>query len=292
MIAYAACRLCPRACGIDRRAQRGACGMGDTMMIARAMLHAWEEPCISGDTGAGAIFFSGCSLRCAYCQNYEISHLGRGEPASPEQLAAIMEALVAQGARTIDLVTGTHFAPGILSALERYRPPVPVVWNSGGYESVETLRALEGAVDVYLPDLKHFSPRLSALCAGAPDYFARAAAAVREMCRQTGAPEYDGRGVMRRGTLIRHLVLPGCTTDSMKLLAFIREELPPGTPVSLMRQYTPEPFCRVPGLNRRVTAREYDRVLAYADAIGLSGYRQDADSADARFTPSFDGRGV
>lgn len=289
MDGYAACRLCPRECGVDRRVSPGACGMGAEMKIARAMLHLWEEPCISGDTGAGAIFFSGCSLRCAYCQNDEISHLGRGETTTPERLADIMRDLVARGARTIDLVTGTHFAPGILRALALYRPPVPVVWNSGGYESVGAIRALEGAVDVYLPDLKHFSPRLSALCAGAPDYFARASAAIIEMCRQTGAPRYDERGVMLRGTLVRHLVLPGCTADSLKLLAFVREELPPGTPVSLMRQYTPEPYCRVPGLDRRVTKREYDRVLAYARAVGIPGYRQAGDSADARFTPDFRG---
>ncbi len=289
---YAACRLCPRACGVDRRVSRGVCGMDDQMTIARAMLHMWEEPCISGDTGAGAIFFSGCTLRCKYCQNYEISHQRRGEPVTPDRLADMMRRLVEEGARTVDLVTGTQFVPDILAALALYRPPVPIVWNCGGYESLDTLRLLEGVVDVYLPDFKHYSPRLSTLCAAAPDYFAVASEAIKEMCRQTGAPQYDERGVMLRGTLIRHLILPGCTADSMKILAFIREELPKGTPVSIMRQYTPEPWCDVPGLDRRVTDREYARVMAYARAIGVAGYEQEKASADARFTPDFDGRGV
>lgn len=289
---YAACRLCPRQCAVDRRNGTGFCGMGDEMRVARIMCHTWEEPCIAGASGAGAVFFSGCSLRCAYCQNYEISHLGHGESITPARLANRMRELVMQGASSIDLVTGTHFVPGILEALTCYRPPVPVVWNNSGYECVETLRLLEGAVDVYLPDFKHVSPRLSALCAGASDYFDRASAAIREMCRQTGDPVYNAEGVMLRGTLVRHLVLPGCTADSMKVLRFIRDELPPGTPVSLMRQYTPEPFCRVPGLDRRVSDREYARVLAYAQEIGVTGYRQESDSADARFTPAFDGQGV
>ena len=220
------CTLCPRRCGVDRSAKTGFCGMGETPRIARAALHFWEEPCISGARGSGAVFFSGCTLRCAYCQNYEISHEGKGQDISVSRLAEIFRELEAQGAHNLNLVTGTPFAPAILDALELYRPKIPIVWNTSGYETLETLRRLEGAVDVYLPDLKHVSPRLAKLCAGAPDYFHAASAAIREMCRQTGAPRQDENGMLLRGTLIRHLILPGLTGESMKLLTWVRDTLP------------------------------------------------------------------
>lgn len=287
----APCALCPRNCRVDREEKTGYCGMGPNPKIARAALHFWEEPCISGVRGSGAVFFSGCTLRCAYCQNREISHLGQGKEVSPRHLAEIFRMLVAQGAHNLNLVTGTQFVPAILEALAIYDPPVPVVWNSGGYEKIETLRRLEGAVDIYLPDFKHLSPRLSALCAGATDYGEVAAAAIAEMLRQTGPPVYDADGMMLRGTLIRHLILPGCTGDSMKILSYIAEHFP-GVPVSLMRQYTPEPWCTIPGLDRRITDREYARVLDHFRALGLQGYLQEKESADAAYTPPFDLTGV
>ncbi len=288
----ASCTLCPRQCGVDRTERTGFCGMGPMPRVARAALHFWEEPCISGEKGSGAVFFSGCTLRCAFCQNYSISHEGLGKDISVGRLADIFKSLEDQGAHNINLVTATPFAPAVLEALALYRPGIPVVWNTSGYETLETLRMLEGAVDIYLPDLKHVSPRLSALCAGAPDYFERASQAIREMCRQTGPAQYDENGMMRRGVIVRHLILPGCTSDSMKALDFIAESLPPGTPVSLMRQYTPEPWCSIKGLDRRVTDAEYDRVLTHFKYLELSGFTQEKEAADGGYTPDFDMTGV
>lgn len=288
----AECTLCPRRCKVDRREKTGFCGMEEMPRIARAALHFWEEPCISGTRGSGAVFFSGCTLRCAYCQNYEISHLGQGKEITVQRLADIFRALEDQGAHNVNLVTGTPFVPSILKALEMYRPGIPIVWNSGGYEMVETLKMLEGAVDIYLPDLKHVSPRLSKLCAGALDYFEIASAALQEMCRQTGSAVYDAEGMMKKGVIVRHLILPGCTGDSKKALDFIAEKLPPGTPVSLMRQYTPSRYCAIQGLDRRVTDQEYERVLAHYEALGLTGYTQEKESADSAYTPPFDLTGV
>ena len=286
------CTLCPRRCGVDRSQGTGWCGMGESPRVARAALHFWEEPCISGTRGSGAVFFSGCTLRCCYCQNWEISHEGKGMDITPRRLADIFWMLEDQGAHNINLVTATPFVPAILDALSMYRPAVPVLWNSGGYETVETLKKLEGAVDIYLPDLKHVSSRLSALCAGAPDYFEAASAAIREMCRQTGDAVYDADGMMRRGVIVRHLILPGCASDSCAALDFIAEQLPPGTPVSLMRQYTPIPQCGVKGMDRRITGREYARVLEHFRALGLQGYTQEKESADSAYTPPFDMTGV
>ena len=286
------CTLCPRRCGVDRAVKTGFCGMGERPRVARAALHFWEEPCISGTRGSGAVFFSGCTLRCAYCQNYEISHQGKGREISVSQLADIFRALRDQGAHNINLVTGTPFVPAILDALEKYHPGIPIVWNTGGYETLETLKMLEGAVDVYLPDCKHVSPRLSKLCAGAPDYFEAASQAIREMCRQTGPAMYDEEGMMQRGVIVRHLILPGCTGDSIRVLDFLAENLPEGTPVSLMRQYTPEPWCEIPGLDRRITDGEYRRVLDHFEALGLTGFTQEKESADSAYTPDFDLTGV
>lgn len=286
------CELCPRRCGADREQTMGFCGVPLRLRCARAALHYWEEPCISGREGSGTVFFSGCTLGCVYCQNYEISHGGEGREITPEKLADIFRALYDAGANNINLVTGTQFTPLILEAFSLYRPPIPVVWNSSGYERVETLRMLEGLVDIYLPDLKHVSPALAALCADAPDYFEYASKAVIEMCRQTGLPVYDERGIMQKGTIVRHLILPGCTADSRKVLDFIAENLPEGTPVSLMRQYTPIEACRVRGLERRITDREYRRVQDYYEALGLSGFTQDAESAEKCYTPPFDLTGI
>ena len=286
------CTLCPRKCRVNRSETTGFCGMGDTLKLARAALHFWEEPCIAGTKGSGALFFSGCTLRCCYCQNHSLSHEGHGKEISVERLAEIFRSLYEQGAHNLNFVTGTPFVPQILEALAIYKPPIPIVWNCGGYESLDTLKMLEGTVDIYLPDMKHVSPRLSALCAKAPDYFEVASAALSEMCRQTGTPIYDDSGIMQKGTLIRHLILPGCTQDSMQVLNFIAEKLPKGTPVALMRQYTPQPFCTVKGLDRPITDTEYHRVLNHFEMLGLSGYTQEKTSSDTAFTPAFDFTGV
>ncbi|MBR6753863.1 MAG: radical SAM protein [Clostridia bacterium] len=286
------CTLCPRRCRVNRSEKLGFCGMGVQPKLARAALHFWEEPCISGTKGSGALFFSGCTLRCAYCQNHSLSHEGHGKEISVQRLAEIFRSLYEQGAHNLNFVTATPFVPQVLEALEIYRPPIPIVWNCSGYEAMETLKMLEGVVDIYLPDMKHVSSRLSALCAKAPDYFDVASAALIEMCRQTGTPVYDENGMLQKGTLIRHLLLPGCTKDSMQVLNFIAEQLPGGTPVSLMRQYTPQPFCLIKGLDRPVTDQEYRRVLDHFQQLQLTGYTQEKASSDTAYTPLFDFTGV
>lgn len=288
------CTLCPRNCGAERTAESGAgvCRMGTQPKIARAALHMWEEPCISGTRGSGAVFFSGCGLRCVFCQNEAISQQGEGKIVTPQRLADIFRELEAQGAHNINLVTAAHFVPAVLEAMNLYRPNIPIVYNSSGYESVETLRMLSGVVDIYLPDYKYIDPNMAAMLSGARDYPDVAFAAIAEMIRQTGAPVYDENGMMQRGTLIRHLVLPGLTGDSMKILTRIRDEFP-GIPVSLMGQYTPcGRALSISGMDRKIKKKEYARVLAHMEAIGLDGYRQELGSADGAFIPSFDGTGV
>lgn len=288
------CTLCPRNCGVERTAESGAgvCRMGTQPKIARAALHMWEEPCISGTRGSGAVFFSGCGLRCVFCQNEAISQQGEGKIVTPARLAEIFRELEAQGAHNINLVTAAHFVPAVLEALSLYRPNIPIVYNSSGYESIETLRMLSGVVDIYLPDYKYIDPNMAAMLSGTRDYPDVAFAAIAEMIRQTGAPVYDENGMMQRGTLIRHLVLPGLTGDSMKILTRIRDEFP-GIPVSLMGQYTPcGRALSMPGMDRKIKKKEYARVLAHMEAIGLDGYRQELGSADGAFIPSFDETGV
>ena len=286
--------LCPRRCGAARTetAGSGVCGEGTLPRIARAALHRWEEPCISGTRGSGAVFFSGCALRCAFCQNEAISRGGCGEAVSIRRLADIFRELVGQGAHNINLVTAAHFVPAVLDALELYRPGIPLVYNSSGYESMETLRLLDGVIDVYLPDYKYIDPAMARLLSGAADYPDVAWAAITEMRRQTGKAVYDDQGMMTRGTLIRHLLLPGLTGDAMRILTRIRDELP-DTPVSLMGQYVPCGRAReIPGMNRRVTKREYDRVKAHMQMIGLDGYRQELEAASGEYVPDFDLSGV
>ena len=288
------CTLCPRNCGAERTAESGAgvCRMGTQPKIARAALHMWEEPCISGARGSGAVFFSGCGLRCVFCQNEAISQQGEGKIVTPARLAEIFRELEAQGAHNINLVTAAHFVPAVLEALSLYRPNISIVYNSSGYESIETLRMLSGVVDIYLPDYKYIDPNMAAMLSGARDYPEVAFAAIAEMIRQTGAPVYDENGMMQRGTLIRHLVLPGLTGDSMKILTRIRDEFP-GIPVSLMGQYTPcGRALSMPGMDRKIKKKDYARVLAHMEAIGLDGYRQELGSADGAFIPSFDETGV
>lgn len=282
-----ACMLCPRRCGANRAAAPGFCGLGEEMLIARIAPHLWEEPPVSGTRGTGAVFFSGCTLRCAYCQNGDISHRNAGRAFTPRALADSLKRLEDLGVESISFITATPFVPRILETLEIYRPPLPLVWNSSGYELTETLKLLDGVIDVYLPDLKHFSARMGKLCAGAPDYFEAASAALREMCRQTGTPVYNENGIMLKGTLVRHLILPGLTGESLKLLTWIRDELPEGTPVSLMRQYVPCNGVSIPGLGRRITEKEYARVRNHMFALNLPGFLQEEASADKCFIPAF-----
>ena len=281
------CTLCPRQCGVDRSSSRGFCGLGEEMVLGRIAPHLWEEPPISGVRGTGAVFFSGCTLRCAYCQNGEISHRNTGRVFSPKDLSDALRRLTDLGVQSISLITATPFMEQILRTLDLWRPPLPLVWNTSGYERVETLRRLEGVIDVYLPDLKHFSPRMGQLCAGAPDYFEAASQALVEMCRQTGAPRPNAEGVWEKGTLVRHLILPGLTGESMTLLTWVKDTLPPGTPVSLMRQYLPCNNVSIPGLNRQVTEKEYRRVRDHMLALNLPGFLQEPESADADFIPQF-----
>ena len=281
------CTLCPRQCGADRSVQPGFCGLGEEMLIARIAPHLWEEPPISGSRGTGAVFFSGCTLRCVYCQNGDISHRNEGRPFTPRELSDALKRLTDLGVHTLSFITGTPFVPRILEALELWHPPLPLVWNTSGYETVDTLRRLEGVIDVYLPDLQHFSTRAGQLCAAAPDYFTVTSAAIKEMCRQTGTPVYDENGIMLKGTLIRHLILPGFTSESLRLLTWVRDELPAGIPVSLMRQYIPCNGVSVPGLDRRITEKEYSRVRDHMIALDLPGFLQEPDSADRDFIPLF-----
>ncbi|MBQ8961246.1 MAG: radical SAM protein [Ruminococcus sp.] len=294
---YRACRLCPRKCGTDRSSTAGACGMTGKIFAAKASLHKWEEPCISSKNGAGTVFFSGCSLRCCFCQNYKISSRSFGAEISPERLGQIFLTLQEEGADNIDLVTPTHFVPSILRALDlvKGRLRIPVVYNSSGYELPETIALLEGYVDVFLPDLKYLSSELSARYSGAPDYFERASKAVLAMTDQAGELVFDGEGKLLKGTVIRHLVLPGCRKDSMEIMRWIARSIPPEKAlVSIMDQYTPFPHLpeSFPELRRRVTKMEYNRVVDLAAELGLKGYTQEKSSASESYVPNFDLSGI
>lgn len=283
---YTNCRLCPRECGVNRAAgETGFCGCPAAALVAKTMRHMWEEPVLAGSGGSGAVFFGGCTLGCKYCQNAAISGGPVGKPTDSAGLRRIFEDLIAQGAENIDLVTPTHFLPTILPALEP-KLPVPVVCNCGGYERVETLRELEGKIDIYLPDFKYADGALATALSGAPDYFPRAQDAIREMVRQTGAPQWQGERLVR-GTVIRHLILPGHVDNSLRVLDWIGETFAPGQVlVSLMRQYTPMGNLPAP-FDRRVTEEEYQAVLSWMYLNDLEGFTQEAESADRGFIPDF-----
>ena len=283
---YVNCNLCPRECYVNREAgDVGYCRGPATAMVAKTMIHKWEEPALAGEGGSGAIFFGGCTLGCKYCQNYAISGNPVGKAADSAALRQMMEDLIAQGAENIDLVTPTQYLPTILPALEP-KLPVPVVYNCGGYEKAETLRALEGKVDVYLPDLKYADNRLARVLSGAGDYFETATAAIREMVRQTGPVVWEGDKVVK-GVIIRHLILPGCVDNSLKVLDWIGDNFAPGEVlVSLMRQYTPVGNLPAP-LDRKITDEEYDAVLSWMYLNDLEGFTQEADAADTQFIPDF-----
>ena len=283
---YVNCKLCPRQCGADRSAgQRGFCGCPDTALVAKTMLHKWEEPALAGSGGSGAIFFGGCTLGCKYCQNLAISACPAGVPTNSAGLRRMMETLIEQGAENIDLVTPTHFLPTILPALTP-KLPVPVVYNCGGYERPEMLRQLEGKVDIYLPDMKYADNALGAALSGAPDYFETASAAIREMVRQTGQVGWEGDKV-KKGVIVRHLILPGHVENSLKVLDWLGETFAPGQIlVSLMRQYTPMGGLSAP-FDRKVTDEEYDAVLSWMYLNGLQGFTQADAAADKAFVPDF-----
>lgn len=298
------CRLCPRACGADRAAgQTGYCGADDRLMVARAALHHWEEPCLSGapdDTrGSGTVFFSGCALRCCYCQNYPISQEGVGKAITVERLAEIFLRLQRDGARNINLVTATQYLPQVRRALDLARADglaLPIVYNTGGYETVAAVKALTGYVNIWLTDFKYADPALADRLSAAPDYPAVAEAALRQMLLQTGAPVYDKEGFLQRGVIVRHLALPGCVQDSravLTTLAHLQQET--GIPFvpSLMSQFTPFYKAAEHGLGRRITTYEYRQVIDEAIRLGLTdGYMQEKSSAREEYTPPFDLEGV
>ena len=287
------CMLCPRGCGADREGGAlGTCGVPYTLYVARIAPHYFEEPPISGTRGSGTVFFAGCALGCVFCQNQEISRGVAGEAMSEAALAEAILALADTGVHNINLVTGSHYTDTLARVLHtvKLHLKIPVVWNSSGYELPETLKLLEGLVDIYLPDFKYFSPELASVCSSVPDYADFATAALREMVRQTGAVVFDEEGMLRRGTVVRHLVLPGCRQDSVEVLRRIAESVPVADiRLSLMRQYTPDfappsaPKC----LQRRVTSFEYDFVAAEAERLGFEGFLQEKSSATAAYTPKF-----
>ena len=293
-----ACRLCPRDCRVDRGAgKKGFCGMDGTVKLARAALHMWEEPCISGTKGSGAVFFSGCGLRCCFCQNHDIAIGSRGIPVTVERLSEIFLELKEKGAANINLVTGAHYVPQIIRALEmagKKGMDLPVVYNSSGYEKTETLKMLEGYVDVYLPDMKYMEPELARKFSNAPDYVETAQKTIREMVRQTGPCEFGDDGYIRRGTIVRHLLLPGHTRNSRKVLEYLHGTYGDEIYISIMNQYTPVRELREFGeLNRKVTKREYEKVLDAAVDMGIkNGFIQEGETASESFIPDFDYEGV
>ena len=288
------CEICPRRCNAERTEKKagGVCRMPAGLVVARAMLHMWEEPVLSGTNGAGCIFFSGCNLGCVFCQNGHISHENFGKVITPAHLREIMEDLVSQGAHCIDLVTPTHFTPWVLEALEKPLG-VPVVWNSGGYERVETLRTLEGKVQIYLPDLKYAMERPARELSAAPDYFEVAAAAIDEMVRQVGAYQIGDDGLMRSGVILRHLVLPGQMENTKRVIDYVSAHFPPKAVLfSLMSQYTPQSGA-TGALARRLNEREYCTAVQYMRDCGLTdGFCQELSSAKEEYTPVFDLQGV
>lgn len=293
------CVLCPRNCGTDRKSgKKGYCGESDTLRIARAALHFWEEPVISGENGSGAVFFTGCNLKCIFCQNAEIAASRVGKEVSVSRLAEIFAELQAKGANNINLVTASHYVPQVAEALREAKDKglsIPVVYNTSSYEKPETLRMLEGLVDIYLPDFKYMDAKLARDYSGAENYPEIVKEAVAEMYRQVGTPEFDSdTGLMKRGVIVRHLVMPGGVKNAKAVIDYLWETYGNHIYISLMNQYTPmRKFEAFPELNRKVTKREYERVVAYAIDKGIeNAFIQEGDTAKESFIPSFDGEGV
>lgn len=288
------CTGCPRECGADRKNEKGCCGVGQEFTLARAAKHMWEEPPISGTKGSGTVFFSGCNLGCVFCQNYEISYGCKGKTVTSERLREICEGLIDDGVHNINLVNPTHYALALCDFLEKNSFSVPVIYNSGGYEKTETLKELEDKIQIYLPDLKYISDERSGKYSSAPDYFSYASKALLEMKRQCPENIYDDEGIMQKGMIVRHLILPKNTNQSLKILDWIKENLGTDTVISLMSQYTPcgkvEAF---PELQRKITEREYLKVIDYAETLGFCNiFTQSPLSADEKFIPDFDFTGV
>lgn len=295
------CDLCPRKCLVDRKkGEKGICGQTENLKVARAALHFWEEPCISGDAGSGAVFFSGCPLHCVFCQNENIANGTVGKEISVERLAEIFLELQEKGANNINLVTPGHFVPQITKALDLAKQEglkLPIVYNTSSYETVETIKRLEGYVDIYLPDFKYMSPGLSKKYSHAPDYAEVAKAAIAEMLRQTGKAVFvngDEDNLILRGTIVRHLTLPGCMEDSMQILKYLHETYGDMIYISIMNQFTPlSNLEKYPELNRRITDEEYETLVDYAIEIGIeNGFIQEGDTAEESFIPAFDCEGV
>lgn len=291
------CILCPRLCQADRSVTTGYCGVTDWLRVARAALHFWEEPCISGEEGSGAVFFSGCNLRCVYCQNYKIAHAEQGKEISAERLKEIFLELQDQKANNINLVTATHYVPQIIEALKKAKEQglcIPVVYNCGGYESIETLKQLEGFVDIYLPDFKYMDPERAKKYSHAEDYPQKAMAAIAEMVRQQPEARFDERGLMKCGVIVRHLMLPGGIKDSKAVIKYLYETYQNRIFISMMNQYTPLPQVEAyPEINRKLRKKEYDRLVDYAISIGVeNGFVQEGDTAKESFIPDFTNEGV
>ncbi len=288
------CSICPRNCGADRGVNTGICGAGDKIRIARAAPHYWEEPCLSGENGSGTVFFSGCNLGCVFCQNYDVSHRAYGAEVSDIQLMRTFDKLIEKGVHNLNLVTPSHYVPQLAKVLREYKSPVPIVYNSSGYEKAETLKMLEGLVDIYLPDIKYFDSAPALKYSGAADYFEYASSAVLEMHRQAGSVVLDGNGIAKKGLIIRHLVLPGNISQAVKVFEWVRDNLPEDTYVSVMRQYTPFGKAKeIPPVNRRLSSREYALVKQKILAMGFENcYFQSSESAKESFIPNFNLEGV
>lgn len=290
------CMLCGHRCGADRAEnETGFCSMGETAVLSKVMLHKCEEPCISGTNGSGAIFFAGCSLRCAFCQNWEISHMRKGLPVDIDRLRDIFDELADQGAHNINLVNPTHFVPFIQKAFKRYQKRIPVVYNTHGYDSLDALHRMDGIVDVYLPDLKYTYSLPARRYSSAPNYFEVAKVAIDEMFRQVGPVQYDENGLLKKGVIIRHLVLPGQIDSAKDVIDYVADHFEKGSVLfSLMSQYIPcGEATRYPEINRRLTQEEYDEVSQYLmDSPIDNGFMQELDSADEQYVPDFDLSGV
>ena len=291
------CSLCPRMCMADREITTGYCGVKNTLRVARAALHFWEEPCISGEEGSGAVFFTGCNLRCVFCQNFQIARAEQGKEITVERLSEIFLELQAQKANNINLVTTTHYVPQVVLALKSAKKNglnIPVVYNCGGYESVETLKMLEGLVDIYLPDFKYVDSERAKRYSHAENYPEVAKAALAEMVRQQPEAEFDERGIMKKGVIVRHLMLPGGIKDSKAVVKYLYETYGDQIYISLMNQYTPLPHVEeYPEINRKVKKFEYDRLVDYAISLGVeNGFIQEGETAEESFIPAFTNEGV
>ena len=286
------CKICPRNCRVDRNEKFGFCGMSNTVKVAKVMLHQWEEPIISSGNGSGAIFFSGCNLKCIYCQNYQISSLGEGKEITVEKLADLFKQLEEKGAVNINLVTPTHYTNQIIKALKIYRPKVPIVWNTSGYETVQTIKKLKKYVDIYLTDLKYFSRKLSTEYSCATDYFDVATKAILEM-RKNQPEDVVEDGVMKKGLIVRHLILPTHFGDSEMVFEWIKENLGENTYISVMSQYTPYYKAKKHKiLKHKLKKKEYEQVLQYIISLGfVNGFVQELSSSTCEFIPDFDNKG-